>query len=688
MKSIFNPSQAKTLNSSQEKTFNPSQYEAIHHHQGPAMVLAGPGSGKTTVITERVRVLIEEYGVDPSSILVVTFTKAAASEMKERFIRLCGGRALPVSFGTFHSVFFTILKAAYNYSGSDIITDGKRNALFREIIDELDIETDDTADFVSNIAAEVSLVKGEMISPEYYYSVTCSDEIFRSIYHSYNQKLRQRKKIDFDDMLIYTWELFTQRRDILAAWQKKFRYILIDEFQDINRIQYEIIRLLAAPENNLFIVGDDDQSIYRFRGAKPEIMLGFGKDYPNAKQVVLNINYRCTQEIVEGALRVIRNNRTRYEKELKAFKPGGKPIVVKMFNDTKEEYDTIIKDIYNSHQNDKIPLSDMAVLYRTNTGVRPLIARLMEYNVPFSVKDSVPNLFEHWVAGDILAYIRAALGVGGRSAYLRIINRPNRYVSRKFLSESDSLSSLKQKYPTQEWMRERIDILIEDMKKISSMLPFAAINYIRFSIGYDKFLSEYAKDHRIDEDSLIEVAQDVMESAADYKTFNEWFAFIDDYGQKLEAQKKSAAEKMKEAIVLSTMHSAKGLEYEKVFIIDVNEGIIPHKKAVLEEDLEEERRMFYVAMTRAKFELHVYFAKNRFQKPAVMSPFVGEILTDRSMFQKGAIVSHKVYGEGRVIETTQTTIKVLFFKTKEIKTMSLSFCIANGILTAVKRDKE
>ena len=232
------------------------------------MVLAGPGSGKTTVITERVRFLIETAGVHPASILVVTFTKAAAAQMRARFFSLCGNTALPVSFGTFHSIFFSILKAAYNYSAADIITDAGRMEIFREIIAELDIEMDDTPDFLNGVAGEVSLVKGEHIDPAYYYSVNCA-MIFSAIFLPRTTAgLHQSHRIDFDDMLTFTWELFSQRPDILRAWQRRFRYILIDEFQDINRLQYEIIRKLAAPENNLFIVGDDDQSIYRFRGAK------------------------------------------------------------------------------------------------------------------------------------------------------------------------------------------------------------------------------------------------------------------------------------------------------------------------------------------------------------------------------------------------------------------------------------
>lgn len=661
-------------------TFNPAQTEAIHHREGPMMVLAGPGSGKTTVITQRVRCLIEEAGVHPGSILVVTFTKAAAVEMKSRFLQLCGGVHMPVSFGTFHSIFFSILKAAYNYQAGDIITDGRRMEIFREIVDEEQLDLDDETDFINSVAGEISLVKGEHMDLEHYYSASCAEDIFRRIYNAYDRKLRQARQIDFDDMLVFTWELFRERKDILKAWQNKFRYILIDEFQDINRLQYEIIRMLAAPANNLFIVGDDDQSIYRFRGAKPEIMLNFMNDYPDAKQILLDMNYRCTQEIVEGALRVIKNNKKRYVKALAAFNAGGEPISVKMFNDVREEYDTVIKEIFALNKDAGVKLSDMAILYRTNTGSRQMIAKLMEYNIPFRMKDNVPNIFDHWIARDLTAYLRVVMGSRARSDYLRIINRPKRFIARQYLDGPDiSLEVLRSRHAGKSWALERIDKLAYDLKSMKEMTPFAAINYVRYAVGYDGYLTEYASSRRLKEDELLDVVTEIQESARDFKTFDAWFSYMEDYGRRLQAQARSRETPGRDAVVLSTMHSAKGLEYRAVFIIDANEGVAPHKKAVMEDDVEEERRMFYVAMTRAKERLYIYFSRERYHKPAVMSRFVGELLLDRDNFKVGQRVRHKVYGEGRITKLSQTAVTILF---KEgIKTLSISFCISNNLLT-------
>ena len=232
--------------------------------------------------------------------------------MKQRFQTLVEGQRFPVSFGTFHAVFFSILKYAYHYDASNIIREEQRVQIIRELMERYHVDVEDEADFVSGILSEISAVKGEMIDLNHYYSKNCSEELFKKLYQGYMEILLRQRLLDFDDMLVMCYELFTQRKDILAAWQQKYRYILVDEFQDINRVQYEIVRMLAAPENNLFIVGDDDQSIYRFRGAKPEIMLGFTKDYPQAKQTLLGINYRSTAQIVEAAGRLIRHNKTRY----------------------------------------------------------------------------------------------------------------------------------------------------------------------------------------------------------------------------------------------------------------------------------------------------------------------------------------------------------------------------------------
>ena len=603
--------------------FNEAQRRAVDHFTGPAMVLAGPGSGKTTVITHRVKALIEERGVDPGSILVITFTKAAAMEMKERFDALTGKAFGRVSFGTFHAVFFQILKLAYRYQASDIIRDEERTELMRQLTERENMELEDPGEFISAVLAEIGSVKGEMMSLDHYYSKNCSEEIFKRLYDGYERGLRARGRIDFDDMLVMCHELFSQRADILAAWQRKYRFILIDEFQDINKVQYQVVRMLAGSERNLFIVGDDDQSIYRFRGARPEIMLGFERDFPGAERILLDINYRSTREIVDAAMRLISRNRTRFPKEIKAAKGRGKPVAYCLCRDPGEENRRVADELMQYHRAG-YEWREMAVLYRTNLGPRFLIERLMEYNIPFRAKDAVPNLFEHWIAGDIFAYIRAAMGDRSRAVMLRMINRPKRYVSRDAMEDPQvDFEKIKSFYQDKDWMVERLEDLEGDLKAISRMSPLAAVNYIRKAVGYDDYLREYAQYRRMDAEELLETAEQLKESGSAFKTFDQWFDHVKKYSAQLKEQA-SRRQTGEDALTLSTMHSSKGLEYRVVYIIDADEGVTPHGKAVLDADLEEERRLFYVAMTRAKERLHIMSTAERYHRKAEVSRFVGE----------------------------------------------------------------
>lgn len=609
----------------EEITYEGAQKEAVHHHKGPMLVLAGPGSGKTFTITHRICRLIEEYGVDPSNILVITFTKAAAREMKERFEGISRGNSSPVSFGTFHAIFFRILKFAYRYDARNIVREEQRIRFIKEEMDKSRVEVEDEAEFVASILSEISSVKGEMIGLDHYYARNCSEEIFKQLYLGYEDRLRRSNLIDFDDMLVMCYELFVQRKDILKAWQKKYRYILVDEFQDINRVQYEIVRMLAQPENNLFIVGDDDQSIYRFRGAKPEIMLGFEKDYPGAKKVLLNINFRSTRDIVEAAGKLISHNEMRFPKTIVTKKGQGKPVVTRMWQDPQEETMEIVREI-TDYAKAGFPWQETAVLYRTNLGPRLLIEKFMEYNIPFCMKDSVPNLYDHWIAKNITSYILTATGDLSRANVLSIINRPNRYISRDALEFNPvNWESVKSFYQDKGWMAERIEQLEYDLKMIRNMSPVAAVNYIRKAVGYDDYIREYAQYRRMKPEELLEVLDQLQESAAGYPAYDQWFRHMKEYGDELKAQAQSG-ERNPEGVSLMTMHSSKGLEYRIVYILDANEGVTPHHKAVLPADMEEERRMFYVAMTRARERLHINYVRERYGKKQEVSRFVREYL--------------------------------------------------------------
>ena len=606
--------------------FNEAQNTALSHKNGPMMVLAGPGSGKTTVITHRIKKLLEQ-GVNPSGILVITFTKAAATEMKERFYQLTEGIKedyQKVSFGTFHSVFYQILKLAYRFPSGNVLGEEDKRGFFKEFLAKTELEVEDESEFISSVINEISYVKGSRIDLDYYYSQNCPEEWFKKLYTGYEDMLRITGKIDFDDMLIMCYELFTQRPDILSAWQRKFQYILVDEFQDINRIQYEIVRMMALPENNLFIVGDDDQSIYRFRGAKPEIMLGFLKDYPDAKQVLLAENYRSTKDIVQTSLKLFERNKVRYKKALVPMHGTGRPVETTIYENPLREMEDVARKL-RLYEQAGYRYEDMAVLFRASSGSGLLAEKLMEYNIPFVMRDAIPNLYSHWIAKDFFAYLSLGAGSRKRSDFFRIMNRPNRYFSRDAFDTIEvSLDAVKNFYQDKDWMEARVCDLESDIITIGRLKPAAAINYIRKAVGYDQYLKEYAEFRRLKPEELYEIADQLAESAVGFETFVQWQAHIAQYEEALKEQKRGNNEKAEPGVTLSTMHSAKGLEYRIVFIVDANEGICPHHKAALPADIEEERRLFYVAMTRAKERLHLCAVRERYHRKQEISRFVRE----------------------------------------------------------------
>ena len=602
--------------------FNEAQTKAICHKNGPAMVLAGPGSGKTLVITRRVEYLIKKYGVRPEQILVITFTKAAAKEMRERFARITKDDRFPVTFGTFHGIYYGILKWAYRMNASNIFSEEEKMMLLREV------EIEDEKEFLQGIASEIGQIKNNRLSLEEYESSNCSDQMFRQIYEEYERRRKLLKKIDFDDMLVLCYELFQKRPDILQMWQKKFQYILIDEFQDINQVQYDVIRMLALPENNLFIVGDDDQSIYRFRGARPEIMLGFSKDYPNAKSIILDVNYRSTKAVVSAARRVIERNKNRYQKEIITVNEQGDNVHIQELRHPVEESHYVREQIAKAVTAGTEP-SQIAVLYRTNTEPRALVETFMEYHIPFQMKEHLPNLYEHFIGRDFQAYMRMALGGRDRGDFLMIMNRPNRYIGRDSVDRGEiSFENLRKYYMEKDWMVDRIDQLEVDLKVISRMTPYAAIQYIRKSVGYDLFLNEYAIKRKMKLEDLQELIREMEERAKEFKTIEEWFAHIEKYTEELRLQAVTRTEN-RNAVSLMTFHAAKGLEYDTVFIIGANEDVTPYKKAELPEEMEEERRMFYVAMTRAKKHLTISYVREKNGKAMEQSRFLGELFQNR-----------------------------------------------------------
>ncbi len=588
------------------------------------MVLAGPGSGKTSVIAERTEYLIRKHKVQESSILVVTFSRAAAREMQERFLALHKGQASGVTFGTFHGIFYGILKQAYHLNASNILRSDQKRQFLRELASRYCPELAEEKEFLEDLESEISLIKGNRISLEHYYSTSCGDEAFREIYRGYVDRCRSQRLLDFDDMLLECYALFTNHPKILASWQTRFRYILVDEFQDISKLQYEIIRMLAKPENHLFIVGDDDQSIYQFRGARPEIMLHFTQDYPDAETVALTVNYRSTPEILKRTSRLIAHNQNRYEKHLTTPNPPGEEVEIRDFKNPWEEAGILCRELAGRKEKGE-DLAQSAVLFRTNLEASFLAERLMEYQIPYSMRGGMPNLYDHWIASNLLAYLKMAQGDMRRSHFLQVMNRPNRYLSREAVTQSVvSFEDLRCFYEDRSWMCDRIDELENHLKRLRSMSPYAGINYIRHGIGYETYLREYALARKMKPEELLHILDQIQESAKPYQTLEAWQAHIKRYTREA-ADKPKSQEQKREGVLLATLHGCKGLEFDRVYILNVNEGIIPYAKARLDAQLEEERRLFYVGMTRARRTLTLCYVHEQFDRKMEISRFLEEI---------------------------------------------------------------
>ncbi len=615
---------------------NRGQDEAIKHGNGPCMVLAPPGSGKTLIVTERTRYLIEESGVRPDQILVITFTRYAAREMKERFERLTAGKNYPVTFGTFHSIFYGILKCAYGIGANNLMSEKESSVLLQEVLDQTDIEStpevEDEEELVRELLREVGMVKNGLYHLKDFHSKYLTQDEFAEVFRSYEHQKKELKKFDFDDMLVQCYALFRKKPEILQGWQKRFQYILIDEFQDINRVQYEVIRMLAAPRYNLFVVGDDDQSIYGFRGAKPELMLYMKQEFPSLRTISLTVNYRSTEFITGAAARVILHNDTRFYKRVQSFRGRGQNVHVQEVLDEQEEAQYVTEEIQKKLDQGIKP-GEIAVLFRAAVQARMISEILSEHRIPFEMRDYVTNFYRHFIVKDIMAYLQLAAGKRDRSLFLTICNRPLRYLARNSMENRQvNFEDLRKFYCDKDWMLDIIDQFDVDVRMMKNMAPYAAIQYIRKKIGYDDFLKEYAEKHQISWKQLMDVMAELEERSKNFKSYDEWEIHIAKYTQELEEQQAKARKikgERENKVQLMTIHSAKGLEFEDVFVIHANEGEIPHQKAEKKDEIEEERRLFYVALTRAKNNLCISYITQKNGNSIKPSRFVEELLGQR-----------------------------------------------------------
>jgi hypothetical protein len=606
------------------------------------LVLAGAGSGKTTIIVHRIRHLIMMCKVRPENILVLTFTKSAAMEMEDRFHQLTGMKG--VKFGTFHSVFLEILIRNTSYTYRSIIDLKTQKELIQAAAIEsnyrLGEDEESTDDTIQKILNGIQYLKSGGNADQVEYQNIPMD-VVKYCFNYYQQYLINNRLIDFNDMLFLTAKLFKTNPNLLEMYHDKYRYILVDEFQDTSPIQEEILELLAKPRNNIFCVGDDDQSIYAFRGAKPAVMFDFAKKYRNCKIVQLPYNYRCTNQIVMAANRLISYNQKRFPKEVHGLR-NGNDVNIHSFHTLQAEY-AFVKERIMTHCARGDRYEDHACLFRTRKEIEDFALYLSVKNIPFFSTESIRNIFDHFIAYDFLSYMECA--EGNYNNMFLIINRPKRYIEKRHIKKVMDLNLLKKTYISKDYILEKLEDLEYDLAMLKNMsLPVEMFDYFFMKIGYKNYLRDYAAYRNMSQDELEDlynVAESIRNFASQYQSKQEFFHAINQYKRSLNS-KKEGKEGKKGKVVLSTIHSAKGLEYKNVFVFNVNEENLPIKKKGIDTDIEEERRIMYVAITRAKDNLYVLSLEDK------VSRFVSQMKMSLVDLYINMQVEHVAFGKGVV----------------------------------------
>lgn len=590
------------------------QEKAICHIKGPARVLAGPGSGKTFTIIQRLHHLTNHHHIPAQQILCITFTKAAALEMQERYqkqiIETNTKENSCVCFGTVHSICYHILKESDEFHQYSLVKESGKRKLLEMLLIQKGLNESDNYSVISELLFAVSRKKNGIS-----HQVDMQNVPFDEIYYEYTQALSERKLLDFDDMINCTYHLLLRNEQLRTAWQKRFTYVIVDEFQDINRIQYEIIKLLAMPENNLFVVGDDDQAIYGFRGALPDIMKQFLSDFPYASELYLTENYRSCEKIVSFAGKIILQNRNRIPKHILSQKSGG-TVHIYYEETRKEEELRLLSDI---NQLDKKNLFQSAVIVRTNIEAIQYIRLFKSHHIRIKeqLQKKSPLCFEHFIKKDFEAFLRFCKEGHKRIDFLQIMNKPELFLSRQALvSETVHLNELITYYKGSPEITKNIMQLFQKLESAKTMSFSVAIRYFRNIIGYDNYLKEHAKN-RQEYEEYVRIA-DELQKLCKKQIPNErcdgfWQRMEQEYSEMI---KNDETYIIKEGLSVITMHGAKGLEFKHVFLPDVNEGVIPSKQCKTNEDIEEERRLLYVAVTRAKETLSIYYTRERGRSPS------------------------------------------------------------------------
>lgn len=585
------------------------QLEAIRHGEGPARVIAGPGSGKTFTIIQRIFYLIFNRQISPDNILTITYTKAAAREMQNRFLADERGKKLTektgntAHFGTIHSICYSILKERRGIRNASLTSESKRIRIMEELLKNRGFEKLCSAELAAGLLSEISRQKNGLPFSEKDYGIP--GESLQLLLHDYREFMEERALYDFDDLILQS--LFLLREDMAyrERWQERIGYLLVDEFQDANQMQYELIKILVGEKKNLFVVGDDDQSIYGFRGSVPGIMKQFSQDYPEEKILFLTDNYRSGEKIVHLAAEVVKKNKDRIWKEIHAGKTGGK--IKGYYCETRIlEEDKLLCDIRSLSKKE---LFESAVILRTNREAILYEELLTKYNIPVKRKGrKTQNAFEGEVAEDIRSFLRFCTEGEKRSDFLRFMNKPDRYLSCKaLLSERVSPKEILAYYRQNKEMCTRIETLFAGLLLAEKLSFSQAVRCFRKQLGYENYLlSKYQRD----KDGIMKILDELQESCR----LAERGESVDDFFDRMRKKTSCEEKNTEEGITVLTMHAAKGLEFHSVFLPDLNEGVIPDKKIKEEKELEEERRLLYVAITRAREQLFLYYTGERNRK--------------------------------------------------------------------------
>lgn len=609
---------------------NEKQKQMVAAKEGPVLVVACPGSGKTTTMIERAKALVD-YGVNPAKLLVITFTKQAATHMQQKYEKAYGKEG--ITFGTIHSICYRMLQSVAGYTKKDILLESEKWAFLAGQLHGK-VAAAEMEETISGIMREISFVKNKCIPPEAYEPDSTDKRTFCILFHAYEDFRKSAGKIDFDDMLILARDILFNNGMVLDEYRKKYSYIMIDEFQDTNRVQADIFYLLAGENGNILVVGDDDQNVYGFRAAESAIMLDFPKKFPNCKIIYLDTNYRSEPEIIEIASKLIACNKKRFEKDFKGEKKGKGHIKITCFPDVVKQRDSVVEQLKKLHETG-VPYEEMSVLYRTNKQNLMYVQALMKEEIPFYTTEAVKDHHMEFPFQDFMAYYRLAAGNPWKGDLQRILNRPSRYLKgdafKNCIYNIDQMIECANRCSNPDAAKDRIYSMVDDIENLATMNPTQFVGYLYNVMDYRAGALSYAAYCGKDESEVNELLDSLIDEAKQFNTMREWADYAKTYNKKLQEKRKN-----KEGICLSTYHSAKGLEWDYVFLIDCNEDMTPFKKAESPEEIEEERRLFYVAVTRARKGVRFTWVSDNGPKKMFPSRFLTEM-----GINKDAAVSNK-----------------------------------------------